>query len=335
MSRRQLKYLLLTGQEGGSYSELLRGKHIERAGLYNWMRIFDGDVDAWPLYKERKKNIREYDIIHVNLCGKDIGLASEVRPYLKEPNKLVVNLDYAVEHFQFPFDKNQKTLGMFLADLKAADMVFGVEPFQVELVNYLLRIQGLDKTAALIPHPIDVDNTFKFFVPLDKRNEELAFMWHIYDSHWEIPKALMLGLDTTKVMYGYVKKGFASEPPDMVHRYGDWKKYIKRFAQAQIGFEYRTHHAASRFILEGAVLGVPIVSTKFSYLGTVLFPELCHDPWQFAELHNSLYKLLNDEEYRFQIVNEARKKVEIFGFNQSRTRFLAELRRRTLVTNNE
>ena len=185
-----MKYLLLT--EGPAYfPELL--KPFERAGLYNWMKAFEGEVRLWSDIGRRPQEIGHYDIVHVNSFGEDQGLAHKVSKYTDNlDTKLVVNPDLAIDYFDKDLD-----LVNFIRDVLAADMLFGVEPTQVNLINYIGHVMGRKKPkkAVLLPHPINItqflDNTF---VEYDKRMDVVAFQFHKYDGHWAIPKMLMESL---------------------------------------------------------------------------------------------------------------------------------------------
>ena len=144
-----MKYLLLT--EGAAYfPELL--KPFERAGLYNWMKSFEGEVRLWGDIKKRPQDLQKYDVVHVNSYGPDQGLAHLVAQHTDSTDtKLVVNMDISVNYF----DKDLH-LGNFIKDILAADHIFGVEPTQVNLINYIAYVMKRKKKgyATLVPHPI-------------------------------------------------------------------------------------------------------------------------------------------------------------------------------------
>ena len=107
------KYLFLT-KNASFYPSLLRGV-IERPGLYNWIRAFKENnelkdmIKLWAEFKINPSKLNQYDIIHVNLAGGDWGLPSQVRESLDKDTKLVVNLDYSVEHMQKQFRMTKKS----------------------------------------------------------------------------------------------------------------------------------------------------------------------------------------------------------------------------------
>jgi len=319
-----MKYLLLT--EGPAYfPELL--KPFERAGLYNWMKAFDGEVRMWSDIGRRPQEFGHYDIIHVNSYGEDQGLAHKVSKFTDNlDTKLVVNLDLSIDYFDKDLD-----LVNFIRDILAADMLFGVEPTQVNLINYIAHVMGRKKPkkTVLMPHPINVtqllDNTF---VEYDKRMDVVAFQYHKYDGHWAIPKMLMEALPNNylSAMLGYMSMPLPMEGlRHMVMPYMEWNLYIKFLARCKIGFEYRTHKAASRFVMEAGSLGIPVVSTMDSHMGQIVFPEICHHVEDFVGIRQSLEKLVMDEDWRHHLAREGIDRLEPYNFENSKTRFMEAL----------
>jgi hypothetical protein len=315
-----MKYLLLT--EGTAYfPELL--KPFERAGLYNWMKAFDGEVRLWGDIKKRKHELKEYDIVHINSYGDDVGLAAVVEPYLTKKTKLVVNMDLSIDYF----DKNMRW-DAFVKDIHAADFLFSVEPNQVNLINYIAHATKRKKPgwAHLVPHPVDIRQlTDKLWIPYNERMDVVAFQYHKYDAHWSIPKILMEKLpnDYLSAMLGYMGKPLDLEGlRHMVMPYMEWETYIKFLSRCKVGFEYRTHKAASRFVMEAGALGIPVVTTKDSHMGELIFPELCHEVGDFFGIRASLERLVTDEEYRLKQVSEGADRLEQFSLEFSKRRMM-------------
>lgn len=316
-----MKYLLLT--EGTAYfPELL--KPFERAGLYNWMKAFKGEVRLWGDIKKRKHELADYDIVHINSYGQDQGLAHTVSQYTDNTDtKLVVNMDLSINYF----DKDLN-FPVFIKDILAADLLFSVEPAQVNLINYIAHAmkRKKPKKAVLMPHPVDIPMLLdKSFIEYDKRMDVIAFQYHKYDAHWSIPKVLMESLpnDYLAAMLGYIGEALPIEGlRHMVMPYMEWTHYIQFLARCKIGFEYRTHKAASRFVMEAGALGIPTVTTKDSHMGQIIFPEVCHDVEDFFAIRQSLETLVKDEEYRLHLAREGLDRLEPYNFENSKKRFM-------------
>ncbi len=320
-----MKYLLLT--EGAAYFPKLL-KPFERAGLYNWMKAFDGEVRLLGDIKKRWHELGDYDIVHINSHGQDTGLAAVVEEALKgfsgKKPKIVVNMDVSVNYF----DKSMQ-LEPFLKDLHAADILFGVEPTQVNLVNYLNFITKRKKPGhcVLMPHPINVPMLMdEAFVPYDKRYDIVAFQYHQYDGHWEIPKMLMLDLPNRylSLMMGYIGTTLEHRynMPHLMMKYEDWDRYIYLLAQCKVGFEYRTHKAASRFVMEAGALGIPVVTTKDSHMGVLIFPEICHDVGDYMAIRASIERLIKDDEFRLKLARNGLDRLEYYNFDNSKNRMM-------------
>lgn len=316
-----MKYLLLT--DGTAYfPELL--KPFERAGLYNWMKAFQGEVRLWGDIKKRKHELQNYDIIHVNSYGQDIGLATAVAEHLHDSStKLVVNMDISINYF----DKDMH-LREFVQDLHAADHLFGVEPAQVNLINYLCFITRRTKHgyAHLLPHPIDLPLLMsEAWVSYDKRLDMVAFQYHKYDRQWDIPRMLLLDLPKHYIgaMLGYI--GGPIDPSDMAHLmmpFQSWERYVHFLARCKVGFEYRTHRAASRFVMEAGALGIPVVTTTESHMGKIVSPVICHPVEDYMGIRMSIEKLIEDEEWRLHLAREGLERLEPYNFENSKQRFM-------------
>ena len=108
----------------------------------------------------------------------------------------------------------------------------------------------------------------------------------------------------------------------MVMPYMEWDKYIYFLARCKVGFEYRTHKAASRFVMEAGALGIPVVTTKDSHMGQLIFPEMCHEVGDFFAIRGSLEKLIEDEEYRLKLAREGIERLEQYNFKNSKLRMM-------------
>lgn len=315
-----IKYLLLT--EGAAYfPELL--KPFERAGLYNWLKAFEGEVRLWGDITKRKHELQNYDIIHINSYGQDLGLAHTVSQYLDGHPKLVVNMDLSINYF----DKDMH-FPNFIKDLLAADVLFSVEPTQVNFINYVCRAMKRTKPGhcVLMPHPVDIPMLIdKAFIDYNERMNAVAIQYHKYDAHWSIPKILTEKLPNNwlSAMLGYIGEPLPMEGlRHMVMPYQEWDTYLSFLARCKIGFEYRTHKAASRFVMEAGALGIPVVTTKDSHMGQLIYPELCHEVGDYFSIRGSLDKLVTDEEYRLGLAREGLERLEEYNFENSKKKFM-------------
>jgi hypothetical protein len=105
----------------------------------------------------------------------------------------------------------------------------------------------------------------------------------------------------------------------------EWELYIDFLRRCKIGFEYRTHRAASRFVMEAGALGVPVVTTMDSHMGQLIYPEICHYIEDFFSIRQSLERLCTDEEYRLHLAREGLDRLEPYNFENSKKRFIEVL----------
>jgi hypothetical protein len=208
----------------------------------------------------------------------------------------------------------------FMNDIKACDCAFGVEPAQTNLLFYIANMVKKKPTKiTLMPHPVDTKWLDTKWRDYQYRRNSLAFHYHKYDGHLDIPWLLTYGLDCTKYLFGYTKTEFDVKecPQWFLIPFTSFEWYIETLATCKFGFEYRTHKAASRFIMEAAGLGIPVVSTHDSYMGMCLFPEICHPVEDFASLRNSLELLVTDDDKRIQLARNGIEKLDSFNFESS------------------
>ena len=311
-----MKYLFLT--RGSSYFPELLTNNIERAGLYNWIKCMEGDIRFWADLKHRKWELQDYDLIHINLAAKDIGLASEIAPLIENSStKLIINMDYSINYMD-----NHTPLREFLQDLTVTDCAFGVEPTQVNLMYYMTHIIKRDKELrlSLMPHPVDLERMeSEHWISYDNRMDILAYQFHKYDGHWEIPRMLMLDLPVLTACLGYMGDTFkVQDMPEIVMPYVQFDKFLQFLKMCKYGFEYRTHRAASRFVMEAGALGIPVVTTTDSYMGSVVYPEISKPIEDFLGLRESIKSIIEYPELRLQLAEQGLERLEAFNYENSK-----------------
>lgn len=308
-----MKYVLLAG-ETRIFPHLL--ERIPRPGLYSWVAVFKGKLQRWAEYRTNPGALNENDIVHINLAAKDIGLASKVAEFLDSSTKLVVNMDYSIERLPSELQHTGKSLHTLAQDLNVADMAFGVEPFQVAFMNYLMK----EKHPCLLSHPIDVESMSKLSVPVDKRMQKIAY-------HFRNGSTIAQSIiDAPSILLGWDIETDMPMPNEVIPvPLTTWDSYIEALKHCTLGFEYRFHHAASRFVLECASLGIPVLSSDYSYLTRKIWPSLSFEPHEFEAMHRKLEEIAQDDEMRIMLANNGMKNVQWFNLDHSRERFLIAL----------
>lgn len=336
------RFALLT-TNSSFFPSLLKGE-LERPGLYNWIRAFQtSDIELadmlklWKQFEKNPEKLNKFDIIHVNLAGGDYGLASLIAPSLDDSTKLVVNTDYAVMNLEPTF--KQAPIEMMATDIASADMAFGVEPFNVKLMNWLMKVTKQEKKAYLLPHPVDCDRLTKppeqggSFLDFDERLDWLAFHWHRYDQALSVPRTVMGNLPMTEYGGGVSRVLFGWRPDalrikdaknlmEVVIPMQAYVNYLIILSHCLWGFEYRFHRAASRFHMECATLGIPVVSSKNSFMGTMLWPELTFEMGEFEQMNAALCEIISDDGLRRKYARQGMERVKQFSLINSRNRYL-------------
>ena len=309
-----MRYLFLT-RGSAYYPNLCKDYH--GAGAYNWPKAMEGEVRLWGELQRTKEQLLDYDIIHINLAADDVGLAAELAPLLKGSHvKLVCNLDYSINYMDRSVHVHE-----LMADLQACTAAFGVEPAQANLAHYIMQITRQQKKVMLLPHPIDLEWMKHQWRDYEHRDRALAFHFHKYDGHLDLPWLLTYGLDVDeKIILGYTNTEFDVKeiPGFTLYPFAPFETYVRALSRCILGLEYRTHKAASRFIMEAASLGVPVVSTTDSFMGMMLYPELCHPVEDFGALQASLSRLAQDEEWRLSLAAEGMERITKYDFKNSK-----------------
>jgi len=350
------KYVMVTNP-GSHFPQLVTPlDKITRPGSFQWYRVFEADPEWTGEVRHIRtlsyEELRNYDIIHINLCGASLDLVERVKRTIEGSKaKLILNVDYPPDSPQFR--EAFYSPNAFLQALYQADFIFAQEPYQQALLTYLInntKLSGVknpflerDLKVPLIPHPVNVRQLKSLRVPFEERQDRLLYCFHRYERQQHIPGWLTLKL---RLPTGeYIPRYMVNFLPDerlrdivaplflfdfcgSVTTEANWLKYIYTLAHSTIGFEYYVGvHSHARFPSECACLGLPCVGTDRSYSMRTLFPMTCHDPLDLEGIRNSLERLLKDEKFYRDVVDYADKAVEEFNWANSKARLLDEMRK--------
>jgi hypothetical protein len=315
---------------------------VERAGVYQWMHAFnrDGDMgEVRHVMNMAPSELENYDLIHVNLCGRDAKLLPEIKRTLGASSSIPVicNLDYAIQNWQSGFPSGD-TLKGFLESISQADLVFATEPAQQALVNHLLHevlTPPREKVCVpVIPHPCDVENIRQLHVPSDQRLDRIMVCYHRYDKHQYIPWMITQGLKAkqhgTIVELPVYLTGLYSDPVMLPLFSGaftgtNWTHYSYELAHSTLAFEYYSINSHSRYPEECAVLGVPCVGDTLSYSICWIHSLLAHAPLDFRGMRLALKRLAEDEEFYMRCAEHAWTRVQEIDYAHSKMKLLFKL----------
>lgn len=330
-----MKFLLAT-TDGCYFPDLIKEK-VSRPGVYQWARAFNTGKDTGVVKHVKDisdSEYQEYDIVHINICGVSASLVPQVKRKLQGTDiKLITNLDYAIEIFQDSFPR-PKELWQAIID---SDFIFAQEPFQQNMLSFFIKYHLPEKTkkfqVPLVPHPCDTVGLKQFRLPNEDRLDMIAVMLHRYRDHILIPAMVSWGLKSLSwgvgLTMGNLPMGLFNEASAMM----EWDRYIYKLGHCTLALDYYLGiHSHSRFVEECACLGIPTVSTKESYMGAQLFPEVNHDEMNLEGLRDDLEKLTEGFEqgepspFYLEIQEKGAERVEAFNWENSKKRLLDGMR---------
>lgn len=346
----------LVCEDGSFFPELVVDDihKLNRAGSYQWYKAFrnaNWRADVRHINDMATDDLSKYSLLHINLAGTNLDLIRHIKEIIKGSNtKLMVNLDYSLECFEAAFNNPW----LFAKSLMMADVIFVQEPSQRAFLTMLLRdtvVPGMgnkfygkrDFQVPLVPHPCQTGEMKKLFVPYEERQDALIFCYHRYNGGqlwvpaWvvqdlKLPTGEQIPLYATNLVVETQALDRSAAPmllwdySQSAQTIGNWDKWVYLLSHSTLGFSYYTLHSFDRFICEAASLGVPVVCTNYSYSGTQLFPNICHDVLDLAGMRGSFDKLVSDEEFYQNTAKFAFEKVEEFNWVNSIKRLFQAMR---------
>lgn len=327
-----MKYLHLT-TDGCYFPDLIKEK-VSRPGMYQWARAFNTGKDKGEIKHINdvaQNDVKNYDIIHANLCGVSAASIPRIKEAMKGSNtKLVVNLDYAIEIAQEGFSGHPREMW---EALMAADFIFAVEPFQSNFISFFLKYHCPERKAKtqvpIVPHPCDTQGLKQFRVPNEDRLDQCAVMIHRYKEQVMVPAMISWGMRSTTWGIGFtqgpIPLGMFTESSPLM----EWDRYIYRLAHCTTALDYYLGiHSHSRFVEECACLGIACVSTEESYMGKLLFPEINHNEIDLQGIRDDLEKLEKGFEsgepdsFYLDMQEKGAERIEQFNWENSKKRLL-------------
>lgn len=327
--------------KGGYFPHMIR-KETGRPGSYEWHKAFN----AYPGCVGEIKHVQDiantdfshYDIIHVNLAGVTTETIRTIKELIKgSSTKLLVNLDYCIEKFEEPWQRDAR---LFLKALKSADFLFAQEPFQQKVLQMFWKhvVQRKEKIP-LISHPVDTEGLKRLYVKPEDRMDMVACMYRRYQPHIIIPSIIARGgkmrtrgqlkdisVEVPTILYGVTAKLVDLTLFDYTAVRKNWDKYIYSLSHCTVALSYCTFHSMDRFLAECATLGIPAVATTNSYFGKQLFPRTTFSPLHLERMIKAVRKLKQDEKFWNYVKDVAWDSVEKFNYRNSVEHLLEGMR---------
>lgn len=314
---KDIKWLMLTCFV---HQSLIKNEDCLRTGLYSYLPTFDGDVKNFT--EVSYEDIRNADIIHINMSGQDVHLIGEIRDILGKDSKtkIVANNDYTMELWQSSFDYPPT----FRRELEQADMLFGTEPNQVGTLEVLTK-----RKIHLIVHPCFVKR-LKTLRPKRKLNT-LSVVSHRYDNYNILPSLAVKDLGCKTRLIGYdpntdKKKWVTSTCYNEICSAENYMIFCDQLMESRVVVDPFTLTSQSRTGWDCAALGVPLVGSDRNYSVQKCYPFTAVPPYNIKLMREMVKKLLIDDDFRKKVIDYARDAVEYVSYDSSRKKYLEALK---------
>jgi len=312
----KLKYLMVTHYV---HKALIENEDCLRTGLYSWIPVFDGEVKNYN--SVNPKDFKNYDVIHVNLSGQDVHLLGEIKRHLPKDSKtkIVANNDYTVELWQTSFDY----FPMMRRELAYADMLFGTEENQVDSLEVLTG-----RKVHLIVHPC-FTRRLKTLRP--KQNKDvISVVSHRYDNYNIVPSLAVAELGYKTRLIGYdqnsdKRKFVTSTCYNEILGAANYMDFCEQLMESKVVVDPFTLTSQSRTGWDCAAMGVPLVGSDRNYSARKCFPKTCVPPFNIKKMREMTKRLLNDKEFRKEVIDYARNAVEYVSYENSKKKYLKAL----------
>lgn len=288
-------------------------------GIYNWHRLFEGEVAN---YDSVRGTLTDYDVVFISLTtyALEARLLSRARKEIgwHSKTKIVATVDYCIESWQ------QKYEPFWMEEeLLQADALFAANKASQSGMNALLCGQ---KDVALMPHPTDIDKLRSLYIPRDRRKREVVIIRHSYDNNFLLPflacraagvaSTIITGdPSSTAQMHPYFNRPTVTSGKMSV--YANW---VRHFGYALDSYHWI--HSYGRFQVDNAAFGIPTVGTNIVSSQAELWPDLTTDPGDVSAQAELLRRLFDDEDFAVECCDKAWDRVQRYGYQACKEAFL-------------
>lgn len=313
--------MILPGHKIPEHIQSCLAEQPSRAGLYNWIFAFKGEINTWNNVKDR---LEDFDVVHLNMTPIDMPAIHEVREKLgwSSSTKLVLNNDYVCEQW----DKWKIDPWKYDQVQRMGDMVFGTEPTQVS---------NMIEEAHCLPHPANTHVLKRLGVDKSEKEDSVGFINHWWDSKTYVPHRMLKKFQEKykfkmKKIFGY------SETGDLMNRWAGqmWEEtvplvkfpdYATKVQMEKVLFDPNSCHTYGRNGVEFACWNMPVVGSDRVDSYKKLFPDLIAPPFDHKANDKAFDIVFNKPEKVEEILKDAYEKVEYYNYENSKKRFLEAL----------
>lgn len=303
-------------------------------GVEAWVYAMRGEFRG--VHQLTRATFREFDLVMVNLDFMCIDQLDRVVPPKSERSATVVAL----------FEGELAWLRTYWPEWRRVadrcDLVIAINRYGVSTLEELTSTP-----VSYIGIPYPVDGVRGYSVPIEQRTREILLCAHLLErTPLDYLAAHTLGIP----MYGHVNSFKRTIPNMLRHRSLDGRMYIKRArglyndaaltvapqvslndflargARSLLWMNLETRYTWGRYVIDAAALGIPIVTTRETGHGPVLFPDLTVDsPYDVAAARVLAARLLEDDAFYRSTIEHAWNNIDWYRPERAVERLTAAL----------
>jgi hypothetical protein len=305
-------------------------------GIETWVYAFDGVYQ--PILQTMPRDLKNYDLI---ICNSNLGKELARSIYLAEnrPEKLtwVTLIEGSASDYLTP---NLAILKLFAN----SDLVNCIN------INSVSFFRNLTKTKVeYIGMPYPVDLISKLRIPYEKRKKEIfvcplaltrindvlaakgiGLPYVTYEQEISRkPKNLLQHIENRSIHKKYLlqkAKEYHSDESMSVRELLPISEFFRMNNSSYIWLNLDPRYTWGRFVLDAAVLQIPIITTKATGHASLLFPATClEDEFQIDKAIELGKQLVNDFDFYKQVAKYPEDKLECYKSEQMVKKLLGAL----------
>jgi hypothetical protein len=239
----------------------------------------------------------------------------------------VFHIDYAVQMWK---EIDAFSPGFLRHVLEQADILFTADILQGHAMYALL---GGTRDIYFLSHPTNIMPLKHIGAQTHSKENVIRTIVHRYDNEWMMPFIANIPLREVQDAYKNIMVLLDGNPQFNIHlksmgvdliesgmRHSDW---IKKLARTSIVLDsYHWFSNYGRTPVECACTQTPIVGTTGTYLQNILFPETTTKQGHVDEQAEIMLRLIHDKKFYSEVQKYALEKVEEYGYDKRRERFI-------------
>lgn len=328
-----VKALLLGGnRQAWSWNERLHEEGVTN-GIEAWVHALRGDYRQGKTF--RAEDLERYDLVILNL-----GI-SQLERYQSVLSNRATNRTKVVALHEGGLAELHQPWRPWSQVADLCDLVIAINGHGVSFM------QALTSTPVVfigIPYP--VDGIRGYSVAIEERRHEVLLCAPPLVRPLDYLAARPLGLPMyayestirrnvrdvwahrtlNKEFYLNRARGLYADPNLEVLPQTGLVGFLEKAARTKLWMNLDTRYTWGRYVLDAAALGVPVITTRETWHGDILFPELVvSSPYDIDGATQLARRLLNDPEFYREVVEYAARGLDPYRPEVATERLMAEL----------